>query len=81
MFDIDKQPEPIIFIEDIATNAKEGLALNTGRNYIYNLNTVSENIGRKLTDSEVFGFSNWEHCCHKIFGDNIIDGRTFFFSN
>ncbi len=77
MFDIDKQPEPIIFIEDIATyNAKEGLALNTDE--ITYLNTVSENIGRKLTDSEVFGFSqvNSEHCRHKIFGGQfIIDGE------
>ena len=77
IFDIDKQPEPIIFIQDIATyNAKEGLALNTDE--IAYLNMVSENIGRKLTDSEVFGFSqvNSEHCRHKIFGGQfIIDGE------
>ena len=36
-------------------------------------------LGRKLTDSEVFGFSqvNSEHCRHKIFnGTYIIDGET-----
>ena len=41
------------------------------------LNTVSEKIKRKLTDSEVFGFSqvNSEHCRHKIFnGTFVIDG-------
>ena len=38
---------------------------------------VATKIGRKLTDSEVFGFSqvNSEHCRHKIFnGTFIIDG-------
>jgi phosphoribosylformylglycinamidine synthase len=42
------------------------------------LNEVSQKIGRKLTDSEVFGFSqvNSEHCRHKIFnGLFIIDGE------
>ncbi|NLF41872.1 MAG: phosphoribosylformylglycinamidine synthase, partial [Bacteroidales bacterium] len=39
--------------------------------------SVSQSLGRKLTDSEVFGFSqvNSEHCRHKIFnGVFIIDG-------
>src|SRR5574344_1198225 len=38
----------------------------------------SEDLGRKLTDSEVFGFAqiNSEHCRHKIFGGTfIIDGE------
>lgn len=42
------------------------------------LNELSRRIGRKLTDSEVFGFSqvNSEHCRHKIFnGLFIVDGR------
>src|SRR5690606_18413905 len=42
------------------------------------LNQVSEQLGRKLTDSEIFGFSqvNSEHCRHKIFnGTFIIDGQ------
>ena len=37
-----------------------------------------QRVGRKLTDSEVFGFSqvNSEHCRHKIFnGKFIIDGK------
>jgi phosphoribosylformylglycinamidine synthase len=39
---------------------------------------LSNKLGRKLTDSEVFGFSqvNSEHCRHKIFnGTFIIDGK------
>ena len=41
------------------------------------LKMFPQKIGRKLTDSEVFGFSqvNSEHCRHKIFnGSFIIDG-------
>jgi len=76
MFTIHKQPEPIINIEDIAAyNKKEGLALSDEE--IEYLNEVSQKLGRKLTDSEVFGFSqvNSEHCRHKIFnGTFVIDG-------
>ena len=77
LFFIDRKPEPVILIEDIAAyNQKEGLALSDEEiNY---LKTLSEKIGRKLTDSEVFGFSqvNSEHCRHKIFnGTFIIDGK------
>ncbi len=76
-FTIDIQPEPILAIEDIAGyNEQEGLALSDEEiNY---LEGVSEKIGRKLTDSEVFGFSqvNSEHCRHKIFnGTFVIDGE------
>ena len=42
------------------------------------LEKISEKIGRPLTDSEVFGFSqvNSEHCRHKIFnGSFVIDGE------
>ena len=42
------------------------------------LESVATKIGRKLTDSEVFGFSqvNSEHCRHKIFnGTFVIDGK------
>lgn len=41
------------------------------------LKKVEKDLGRKLTDSEVFGFAqiNSEHCRHKIFGGTfIIDG-------
>lgn len=76
LFTIDKMPEPILEIEDIAGyNEKEGLALSTEE--IDYLNSVSQKLGRKLTDGEVFGFSqvNSEHCRHKIFnGTFIIDG-------
>ncbi len=76
-FIIDVQPEPILEIEDIhAYNEKEGLALSTEE--VEYLEEVATKIGRKLTDSEVFGFSqvNSEHCRHKIFnGTFIIDGE------
>ncbi|NDV69194.1 phosphoribosylformylglycinamidine synthase [Dysgonomonas sp. 25] len=77
IFTIDHQPEPILEIADIAAyNVQEGLALSEDE--IEYLNNVSERLGRKLTDSEVFGFSqvNSEHCRHKIFnGTYIIDGE------
>jgi len=78
LFTIGHKPEPVIYIDDISTyNLKEGLALSLDE--IQYLDTVSEKIGRKLTDSEVFGFSqvNSEHCRHKIFnGTFIIDGEV-----
>ena len=77
VFSIAIEPEPILNIEDIAAyNIKEGLALSDEE--VDYLNTVSKRIGRPLTDSEVFGFSqvNSEHCRHKIFnGTFIIDGE------
>ena len=77
LFTIDHDPDPIMKVTDIsAYNQKEGLALN--QDEIEYLEGVSEHIGRKLTDSEVFGFSqvNSEHCRHKIFnGTFIIDGE------
>ena len=77
IFTIDKQPDPVFYIDDIKEyNQKEGLALNEEEiNY---LEELSRSIGRKLTDSEVFGFSqvNSEHCRHKIFnGTFIISGE------
>lgn len=70
-------PQPIIFIDDIASyNAKEGLALS--QEEINYLNTLSMKLKRKLTDAEVFGFSqiNSEHCRHKIFnGTFVINGE------
>ena len=76
-FTVDIKPEPIIEITDIAAyNKKEGLALSDEE--IEYLNSVSNKIGRPLTDSEVFGFSqvNSEHCRHKIFnGTFVIDGE------
>ena len=76
LFEINIVPEEINYIENIDKyNAKEGLSLNLEE--IDYLNNVSKEIGRKLTDSEIFGFSqvNSEHCRHKIFnGKFIIDG-------
>ncbi|MDT7830250.1 phosphoribosylformylglycinamidine synthase [Pricia sp. S334] len=76
-FKVDVVPDPIFEIDDIAAyNEKEGLALN-GEEVEY-LNGLSKKMGRKLTDSEVFGFSqvNSEHCRHKIFnGTFVIDGQ------
>ena len=77
IFSIDKKPEPIIYIDDIAAyNEQEGLALSPEE--VDYLNGVSAKMNRKLTDSEVFGFSqvNSEHCRHKIFnGKFVIDGE------
>ncbi|MBB3122569.1 phosphoribosylformylglycinamidine synthase [Mesoflavibacter sabulilitoris] len=76
-FTINIQPEAIKNIEDItAYNAQEGLALSDEE--VEYLESVSKKIGRPLTDSEVFGFSqvNSEHCRHKIFnGTFVIDGE------
>ncbi len=77
IFTIDKKPEEIIYIDDLAAyNEQEGLALS--QDEMDYLKKISEQLGRKLTDSEVFGFSqvNSEHCRHKIFnGIYIIDGE------
>ncbi len=77
IFKVEVVPEPILKIDDIgAYNEKEGLALNDEE--VDYLQKLSKKIGRKLTDSEVFGFSqvNSEHCRHKIFnGTFIIDGK------
>jgi len=76
IFTIHHTPEPIAEVDDIAAYSKaEGLALSNEE--IAYLEGVSQELGRKLTDSEVFGFSqvNSEHCRHKIFnGTFVIDG-------
>ncbi|MCH5178874.1 MAG: phosphoribosylformylglycinamidine synthase [Prevotellaceae bacterium] len=77
IFDIDIKPAPIQIIEDIEQyNEQEGLALSPEE--IDYLHKIEGQLGRKLTDSEVFGFAqiNSEHCRHKIFGGTfIIDGK------
>ena len=77
IFTVDIKPQPILYIEDLdAYNEQEGLALSAEE--IEYLKKVESEIGRKLTDSEVFGFAqiNSEHCRHKIFGGTfIIDGK------
>ncbi|NNF81518.1 MAG: phosphoribosylformylglycinamidine synthase [Flavobacteriaceae bacterium] len=76
-FTIEHDPDPIENITDIAAyNKQEGLALNDEE--VEYLNLMAKRIGRPLTDSEVFGFSqvNSEHCRHKIFnGTFVIDGE------
>lgn len=78
IYTVSISPEAILEIEDVAAyNQKEGLALSDDE--VEYLNKLSEKMGRKLTDSEVFGFSqvNSEHCRHKIFnGTFVIDGET-----
>ena len=77
VFEVSKQPDPVVYIDDMrAYNQKEGLALSEEE--IVYLENLGKQLGRKLTDSEVFGFSqvNSEHCRHKIFGGTfIIDGK------
>ncbi len=77
IFTVNIQPAPIQVIEDLeAYNEQEGLALSPEE--IEYLHGVEQQLGRKLTDSEVFGFAqiNSEHCRHKIFGGTfIIDGK------
>lgn len=76
LYTINHPPDPIADVDDIAAySKKEGLALNPEE--IQYLENVASQLRRKLTDSEVFGFSqvNSEHCRHKIFnGTFIIDG-------
>ena len=77
VFHVNKKPDSIVYIDDITEyNKAEGLALSPDEEeYLRNL---AKKLGRRLTDSEVFGFSqvNSEHCRHKIFnGTFIIDGE------
>ena len=77
VFELNLQPEEVREISDIAVyNREEGLALSEDE--VAYLQQISKRIGRKLTDSEVYGFAqvNSEHCRHKIFnGTFIIDGE------
>lgn len=78
VFTINKQPEQIVYIDNIAEySTKEGLALSAEE--VEYLQGIAVKMGRSLSDSEVFGFSqvNSEHCRHKIFnGEFVIDGQT-----
>ncbi len=77
VFEVNRKPEPIVHIDNINEyNRTEGLALSPEEETY--LGELSQRIGRPLTDSEVFGFSqvNSEHCRHKIFnGTFVIDGQ------
>jgi phosphoribosylformylglycinamidine synthase len=76
-FHIPQKAEEVKYIENLHEyNEKEGLAMS--HDEVEYLNSVSEKLGRKLTDSEIYGFAqiNSEHCRHKIFnGTFIIDGK------
>ena len=76
IFTTNIKPQPIVYIENLEEyNEQEGLALS--REEMDYLKKVENDLGRKLTDSEVFGFAqiNSEHCRHKIFGGTfVIDG-------
>ena len=77
IFNNNITPEKIYLIDNLKKyNNQQGLALDDFE--ISYLESLSKKIGRKLTDSEVYGFSqvNSEHCRHKIFnGKFIIDGK------
>lgn len=77
LFNTEKTRETVRFIDNIHDyNIDEGLALSEEETGY--LEKLSQKIGRLLTDSEIFAFSqiNSEHCRHKIFnGTFIIDGR------
>jgi phosphoribosylformylglycinamidine synthase len=76
IFSINVLPEAILDIADIgAYNQSEGLALSPEE--VTYLSDLAIKLERKLTDSEIFAFSqaNSEHCRHKIFnGTFVIDG-------
>jgi len=84
IFKLNTKARPILNISNIDEfNKIYGLALNDDE--IQYLNNLSEKLKRKLTDSEIFGFSqvNSEHCRHKIFNgkfsiDEKIKNFTLF---
>ncbi len=82
IFDVIKTPEKIKYIDNIVEyNKIEGLALNEDE--VLYLENLSNILKRKLTDTEIFGFSqiNSEHCRHKIFnGTFIIDDKQMPYS-
>ena len=77
VFTVHHQPEPIKSVDNLEEyNEQEGLALSPEE--IKYLHQIEHQLGRPLTDSEIFGFAqiNSEHCRHKIFGGTfIIDGK------
>lgn len=77
IFTVDHKPEPIKHVDNLEEyNEQEGLALSPEE--IEYLHKIEKELGRPLTDSEIFGFAqiNSEHCRHKIFGGVfIIDGK------
>ena len=67
LFDTKIEKAPLLPVEDLRKyNSEEGLALSDEE--IDYLEGVARELGRPLTDAELFGFSqvNSEHCRHKI---------------
>ena len=67
IFTVDIKPEPIKHVKNLEEyNEQEGLALS--KEEMQYLHDVEKELGRPLTDSEIFGFAqiNSEHCRHKI---------------
>ena len=65
VFHVTREPQPIKQVDDLeAYNEQEGLALSNEE--IAYLHDVEKQLGRPLTDSEIFGFAqiNSEHCRH-----------------
>ena len=77
VFTVNLEPQPIRHVDNLEEyNEQEGLALSPEE--IEYLHKIEKELGRPLTDSEIFGFAqiNSEHCRHKIFGGTfIIDGQ------
>ena len=77
VFRVEREPQPVKHVENLEEyNEAEGLALSADE--ITYLHEIERQLGRRLTDSEVFGFAqiNSEHCRHKIFGGRfVIDGE------
>lgn len=77
VFTINHEAEPIKRVDNLEEyNEQEGLALSADE--MAYLHQVEKQLGRPLTDSEIFGFAqiNSEHCRHKIFGGTfVIDGE------
>jgi phosphoribosylformylglycinamidine synthase len=78
IFSIPEENEDVFYVDNIAEfNETHGLALS--KHEIKYLEFVCKKLGRNLTDTELYGFSqvNSEHCRHKIFnGTFVIDGVT-----
>ena len=70
VFTTNRQPEPIIYIEDLEVyNEKEGLALS--KEEMDYLKKVEKDLGRKLTDSEVFGFAQINTAATKFSAERL----------
>lgn len=73
---VNQEPEPVRQIADIASYSQAAGLAFSGDEISY-LEAISNQLGRSLTDCELFAFGqiNSEHCRHKIFnGKFIIDG-------